>query len=360
MRPLDGVLRSPRDVTVEWLTGVMGPKVGARVVDVEPESVGTGQMGECLRYRLSWDRPEAGGPASVVVKLASPDETSRATAQATRSYEREVLFYRHVAGTVDIRTPHCWHAAFDPATGDFDLVLEDLAPAVQGDQLQGCSADQAAAVVAELAALQAPRWNDTTLAGLDWLQYRDAESVEFVAGLYRGVLDGFVEGLGSLLEPGAIELARRFATVIEAWLVGRGPVPTVVTHGDFRLDNMMFGPAGSRVAVVDWQGPGRGDPAADLAYFLGSGLTTDDRRSHERDLVALHHRLLSARGVEGYGFERGLEGYRFHAFGGLVMAVIASQIVVRTERGDAMFATMANRHTQQVLDLDSESLLGGG
>ncbi len=358
MSPVGGVRRSPEDVTCDWLTQVMGPEVGGSVVSVAPEPVGTGQMGECVRFHLEWDRNGASGPASVVVKLASPDETSRATALATRSYEREVLFYQLVADTVDIRTPRCWHSAFDPQTGDFDLVLEDLAPAVQGDQLAGCPVDHAAVVVTELAALQAPRWNDPALADLEWLQYRDEESVEFVSGLYRGVLDGFVEHLSPLLESETVDLAHRLGSVIETWLAGAGGAPSVVTHGDFRLDNMLFDPGGERVTVVDWQGPGRGDPTADLAYFLGAGLTTEDRRAHEDALVALHHRELWRRGVEGYGLEECRQGYRYHAFGGLVMAVIASQIVVRTDRGDAMFATMANRHARQVLDLESESLIG--
>jgi hypothetical protein len=42
---------------------------------------------------------------------------------------------------------------------------------------------------------------------------------------------------------------------------------------------------------------------------------------------------------------------------GYVMAVIASVLVGRTERGDAMFMAMANRHAAQALDLDATELL---
>jgi hypothetical protein len=37
------------------------------------------------------------------------------------------------------------------------------------------------------------------------------------------------------------------------------------------------------------------------------------------------------------------------------MAVVASQIVEVSERGDAMFAAMAERHAQQIVDLDAEA-----
>ncbi len=40
------------------------------------------------------------------------------------------------------------------------------------------------------------------------------------------------------------------------------------------------------------------------------------------------------------------------------MAVLASMIVERTDRGDAMFLAMAGRHGRQVLDLGSEEFLG--
>jgi hypothetical protein len=39
------------------------------------------------------------------------------------------------------------------------------------------------------------------------------------------------------------------------------------------------------------------------------------------------------------------------------MAVAASLLVVRTERGDDMFMTSLARHAQQVLDLEAEQLL---
>jgi hypothetical protein len=40
------------------------------------------------------------------------------------------------------------------------------------------------------------------------------------------------------------------------------------------------------------------------------------------------------------------------------MAVGASMLVERTERGDAMFMVMAERHAQHALDLNAMSLLG--
>ena len=64
------------------------------------------------------------------------------------------------------------------------------------------------------------------------------------------------------------------------------PHPFAVLHGDYRLDNLLFDPDGADVVAVDWQTLAVGPPARDLAYFLGTSLTVDDRRAAERELVA--------------------------------------------------------------------------
>ena len=45
------------------------------------------------------------------------------------------------------------------------------------------------------------------------------------------------------------------------------------------------------------------------------------------------------------------------AYSGIIMAVIASQVVGESERSEAMFAAMATRHTRHALDLGAESLI---
>ena len=128
------VVQRPEDITAAFL----GEVLGRPVEDFDAQPVGTGQMADSVRYTLK----PGGDPASVVVKFAAADETSRATGLALRSYEIEVRFYKELAQTVGIRTPRCYYASVDPATGWFTLVLEDMAPAEQGDQMAGCSIDQ--------------------------------------------------------------------------------------------------------------------------------------------------------------------------------------------------------------------------
>jgi aminoglycoside phosphotransferase (APT) family kinase protein len=140
----------------------------------------------------------------------------------------------------------------------------------------------------------------------------------------------------------------------------RDSEPWTVVHGDYRLDNLLFGPVGASappVTVVDWQTCAHGPALNDVAYFIGAGLLPDDRRTYERDLVRRYHDGLISAGVTGYDFDRCWTAYRNGTWSGLIMAIAASMLVERTERGDDMFMAMAHRHARHALDLDAPALL---
>ncbi|MEX2626689.1 MAG: phosphotransferase [Ilumatobacteraceae bacterium] len=342
----------PEHVTTEWMAATLRGEVGA----VEIERIGDGLVGMNLRVRLIDADP--GLPSSVVVKLPSPDPTSRATGIQLRNYEREVRFYRDIAPTVDIRVPRCHLAEWDPTSGDFVLVLEDMAPAVPGDQIAGCDIASAALAVEELAKLHGPRWDDPTLHDVDWLTRRTtAEDVELLQGLWAAVLPGFSATFDSYLSSDARRLLDAFGERLGPWLDGRSE-PFAVTHGDYRLDNLLFGAGADAppVTAVDWQTPGHGPPVSDLSYFLGAGPLPGERRAHEHELVGRYADALGGLGVD---VDRAWlwQEYRREAFAGVVMAVIASQIVGTNDRSEAMFAAMATRHLQHAGDLDALDLI---
>jgi aminoglycoside/choline kinase family phosphotransferase len=338
----------PDEITAEWMSAALD----AEVTGVRCERIGDGLVGLNLRAALTSSDDRV--PTSVVLKLPSLDTTSRATGIALRNYEREVKFYEAIASTVDIRVPRCLHSAWWEETGDFVLVLEDMAPAEQGDQVAGCDAERADAAVTELARLHGPRWDDPTLDEHDFLTRRNGpDDVAQLATLWQMFLPGFLATYGPLLGAEAHTVIAEFGDRIGDWMDGRTG-PMTVTHGDFRLDNLMFATSdgGPPVTAVDWQTPGHGPPIGDLAYFCGAGLVPDVRRSIEPTLVRSYSTALGEYGVvldESWIWEQ----YRREAFGGVIMAVVASQIVGTSDRSEAMFAAMATRHVQHCIDLDS-------
>lgn len=339
----------PDEITPEWLSTVFDAEISA----VTSERIGDGLVGLNLRVRM-----DAAGredvPESVVIKLPSLDETSKATGVALRNYEREVKFYEHIAGTVDIRIPECHHGAWHAESGDFVLVLEDMAPAEQGDQVAGCDVATARDAVSELAKLHGPRWDDSALGDHEFLSRRQgSDDVVQLTGLWAMFLPGFLATYRPHLSAQAVGLLNEFGLRLGDWVESKSG-PVTVTHGDYRLDNLLFEtPAGGpAVTAVDWQTPGHGGPVADLAYFCGAGLLPPDRRAHETSLLDVYRSGLAAYGVD-IESDWLASQYRREAFGGVIMAVVASQVVGKSDRSEAMFAAMASRHLQHCLDLES-------
>lgn len=344
----------PGAPSVGHLNGLFASRLGSvRVVSVREEPIGTGQMSESRRLHLTYSGPSK-MPATLIAKFPSGDEKSRAAGRATRCYEVESCFYRDLHGALDVGAPTCFHVERNEHTDDFLLLLEDFAPCRQGDQLAGCSADEARACVDELVKLHGPLWNSPFLGRLDWLNRSTSKERSGSRALMQSVYPAFVARYRDRLAPDVHRVIERFVRDPGSYFNRDLPHRTVV-HGDFRLDNLLF--RDGAVGVVDFQTVTHACGVQDLAYFVGAGLDVDARRRYERELV---QRWID--GLAGYGvavrFDDAWFEYRAFAFAGVVMAVVASMIVKQTERGDEMFVTMANRHAQHAVDLGSLEAVG--
>jgi aminoglycoside/choline kinase family phosphotransferase len=347
---------TPDALTPSWLTEALRRSgLDVTVTRVTQQPVGTGQMCDSIRLVLDYARP-GDAPSSIVAKLPAADETSRATALALRSYEAEVRFYQELASDLAIRTPAVHHADIDVETASFVLLLEDLAPARQGDQLLGCTAEEAEVALSELVHLHAARWADPGLPSLDWLDRDHEVGQQGLLMLLPMLWDGFRERYAADLPSSVHQVGDALFAALPSFIL-HDPDPWAVVHGDYRLDNLLFDHDAGTVAVVDWQTCSYGPALGDVAYFVGAGLPTELRRESEEQLVRGYHERLLAEGVSGYGWDRCFEDYRRGSFAGVVMCVAASMLVGRTERGDRMFLTMAERHAQHALDLDASDLL---
>ncbi len=351
---------TPAALTAEWITSALrstGWLDAGRVTGLELSPVGTGQMCDSLRVTLRFDR-DVETPPTMIAKLPAADETSRATALALRNYENEVRFYQQLAPELPVRTPAVYYADIDVETASFVLLLEDMAPAEQGDQLRGCSADTAKVAVDELVRLHAPRWADPSLASLDWLHRdRDAQRA-FLLTLLPAAWDAFRDRYAAELGSDVLVAGGALFSRLDAYLA-LDDGPRTVVHGDYRLDNLLFDPTpgGVPVTVVDWQTCTHGPGLQDVAYFIGAAMPAEVRREAEGALLEGYHAGLVAAGVGDYGWDRCWRDYRRGTWAGLIMAVAASMLVERTARGDQMFLTMAARHSRHALDLDAAELL---
>ncbi|OBH98218.1 phosphotransferase [Mycobacterium scrofulaceum] len=348
------VIDRPGDLTAAWLESAIdaGP-----IADFAVERIGTGQMSECYRVRLSYpdDATTPGRPESVVLKVAATDPVSRQTGLALGLYEREVRFYADIAPRLGGPIAPCYHAAVDTATGAFDLLLGDAGPAVVGDEIAGATAEQAYLGVVELGRLHGPLLGDPTLAEAPWLNRESPLNQAMIAPLYAGFIDRY----GEQIAPEHRMVCERLVASFDGYLAQEGAPDRIqgLMHGDYRLDNLLFGTAGADrpLTVVDWQTVSWGPALTDLSYFLGCALPTQDRREQYGALLQAYHQALGP--AAPLSLADVTEGVRRQSFFGVMMAIVSSMLVERTERGDRMFMTMLQRHCDHVLDTDALATL---
>jgi hypothetical protein len=346
----------PELLTPEWLTRALrhaGHDV--TISDVARTPVGTGQMGTSIRLELTFVGDPGEVPPSLVAKLPAPDHQQRTMVAGI--YRTEVEFYRQLAPTVTVRTPRCWYADLSEGWTEFVLLLEDLAPREQGDQIRGCTVEEARVGVVNLAGLHGPRWCDPTLTDHDWMQLIAGDGATMLGLILRDATDRFLERYHDRLDAEDREVLDAVPGVLSEWILAR-PERVAPIHGDYRLDNLLFGGGPDPIATVDWQTVTLGLPARDLAYFLSTGLSPEDRRAHEDDLVAEYHAALLTHGVTGHSLEECRDDYRFSMLQGPLITIVGAAYGAPTERGDDMFVAMATRSARAIRDHGTLELLG--
>lgn len=333
------LIKTVEELNADWLGEVLG-KPGLEIADVE--AIGTGQMSTSHRVRFS-----AGGEqGAVVVKLASSDETSRNTGVGLGAYLREINFYKLLRDRIGGPLAVCHFAEYDPAEGWFTLVLDYVEGGTQGDQIAGCTPEQARIALVALARIHAPVWNDLPLAAADWVNQPNPLN----QALLTAVMPGFFERYGDRVTAEHKAVCERFVEVADAWMDNRKP-PLGLVHGDYRLDNLIF--RDGECVAVDWQTVSWGGVMTDAAYFMAGGLLPEDRREHEEALLRAYYDELLANGVTNFSWEECWEGYRYSCFLPLTMTIAAAMLVERTDRGDDMFMSVLERTCQMAIDLDA-------
>jgi hypothetical protein len=355
----------PGDFTAPWLTttfrdaGVIPPGATVTSVTTTPCGEGSGLLGSLTRLHLAYDPPGA-GPASVVAKFPHVADFNRDLAHQYRIYEREYRFYTQVAPGIATRIPRMLAAAFDPATLDGVILLEDLGDRRIGDQLDPPGDEDVARAIGEVAALHTAWWDRVGGDDVAWVPALNDPIWLQVAASFDVFLPNFREHFGQHLTPQANYIADRFQAVLPALAERLTRPPITLLHGDFRVDNLCFGaaPHHDPLVVMDWQLISRGRGPYDLAYFLSQNLEPADRARIERDIVQQYHESLLAKGVTGYSLDQCFEDYRVATVWCLMYPVAAGGgMDLANERGVALATAMATRSIAAIEHLDGARLV---
>jgi len=349
---MGAVPRTLDEITSDWLADQLALPIES--IDIDVIGAGEGFMGQLARVRLT--STDAGAPTSVIVKLPTADPGGIFIGEMMRVWEREHCFYRDIAPHMSIRIPAALVNVADPPC----LVLEDLAPAVVGDHVAGATLSQAELAMDALALHHATWFEHPLLPSFDWMPGLDDPSILTLGDTFAMGWPLFLERFADEIPARCLRWCERFVDGIPDWIEGHYDAPVTLTHGDFRLDNLLFAADGS-VAVIDWQLSMRAPGQADFVYFCANNLTVDMRRAHEDDLLERYVAALHANGVpsdavtvetvrQGY-----LEGLVFYAvsFGASLLTIDPAN-----PRGVALFEALVRRTFAAVDDLDAGVALG--
>jgi phosphotransferase family enzyme len=348
------------EISAVWIDDVLrsgGVISSQRVVDVALRPIGEskGFLSSIAVVGLTYDDAAARVPASVVVKLEPAAGVFRDTERNSRAFERESLFYRDVAASVDVRVPRVYHMHAGP-DGSV-LVMEDLTHLTPGDQVRGMLHREVIATVRQIGRVHAAYWNNDRLAALEWLPDHDP----FWFAGYEEHWPGFVREYEVRLGREGLALGEGVLRHLK-WLADRLlERPSSLVHADLRADNLMFGDPQSSDAVVilDWQLATRSMAANDPTRLLGGSEPASQRNGHHLEVFTAWHETLISRGVKGYEFDEALADFRLGALFNLLVPVLAYGLTAGTTsvRTTRLVDAQVERMYVSAMELDAGSLL---
>lgn len=276
-------------ITPEWMTAILCRN--APSAEVRRVRLGDVDGGTSNRRRIYIEYNEAGKaaglPTSVFCK-ATHDLANRILL-STAGTKSETRFFNAIRPVLQIDAPEAWFAAYDPESWASIIVLKDL-----GGEVEFCSHTTAMDEVLARSQMdllgklhgkfyESPRFQDDLA---DMITFRDRFHLLCERnGLQKCCEDG-VRAAQDYIP------ARLFAREAEIWAATVRAVdrhkglPETLTHNDVHLKNWYI--RGRTMGLGDWQVSCRGHWSRDLAYTIGTGLTPEQRRVLERDLIAYY------------------------------------------------------------------------
>jgi hypothetical protein len=340
------------DLTPEWLGDTLGRKVTG--VKKEPVGVGVGLVGQLFRLQLDGD----GEPTTLIAKLAAPTADDRFVATVLNMYGREVGFYTELSARTSIAHPTCYFAEHDPVTQDAVLLLEDVSTRGRGgDQVNGCSLAEARPAIRTLARLHACFWDDASLSTSPFLlQLSDDPYPAAVGMAYDMAWPRVQELFGDMIDDRVREFGDGYSNRIPAMFAKLCDGPLVLSHSDWRLDNLFFTDADDVIAI-DWQLVDRSVGPRDLSYHVTQSVNIDDPEGYQFAFDAYVSDLAEL-GVD-VDPTWAWEMYRYGTMLGFVYPVVATgALTITDDRHVELTRALFRRSLAALAALDAFTLPG--
>jgi hypothetical protein len=343
-------------LTPTWIRlalSVRHPRLQIRAI--KPQRVIWGTATKAF-YELDYEGTPADCalPRFICVK-GSFDERLRAYYDLGIIFVTEAAFYRDVAPQLGILLPKVLFADENGKEGV--VVLEDLAARSVsfGDPTQAWTPEQVVRVLDVLAQMHATTWGWVAGDPLRWLTLGSRAQREGLRAMMSG--DRFREltarpQVRPYLSRTCSDHDRILQGFRRLWELDDQDPDLALGHGDAHLGQTFIQTDGS-VGLLDWQSVAIMPWSKDVSYFIGSALTVEDRRTHERELLELYLRSLEARGGPSLDRHSAWQAYRMQMLHGMVWPVVTEQM-----QSVGVISALCERFLTAIADLDPLGVLG--
>jgi hypothetical protein len=318
--------RLPTDfatVDAAWLTGLLGlryPGIEVRRMDVV-EMI----RGHTSKARVTVELNDVGRAAGLPATLCLKANWS-GNAMSSPVCVNEARFYHDFRDTMRLPAPVCYFADWDDDDAGQQglIVLADLLRegAVFDTSARAIGVEAMARSLTGLAALHGGTWDHPELRRHAWLE--TAMAPQTVTDDYWSMMEETFAAHNRLPERVAlfprwmaeepVRLRRSLGQLAAQETADTSPLCLV--HGDSHLGNTLHLPDGERL-WFDWQIVRKGRPWRDYSYFVIGSISIEDRRAHERDLLAHYCAEMGKYGVV-LDAARAWDDYRRWVIWGLV------------------------------------------
>jgi hypothetical protein len=253
------------------------------------------------------------------------------------TYRREAEFYGYLypkLSSAGMILPQPYYTAVDPVSGQGIVALEDLTSkkCKFGTPLETWPIDRVLQGVDQLAILHAKTWGCQDQPAYSWLEANSNSGLRGIIieltkeGPFSAVVPKNLEVLGADVAaqyPVLLDRQRIIMAFKKLWAAddqGHGQKFRCFIHGDPHVDNTFMTAAGAP-GFLDWQAGSVGNCFHDVAYFVASVLSVEDRRAHEVRILRHYLASLVQHGGPVLDWEDAWAEYRKHLFHGYVLCL---------------------------------------
>lgn len=351
------LLDTVAEIDSAWIQSVLryAGIPGVDVASVSAAPIGAGNVSDTVRVAIEYSGAAGEAPKSLVVKLKPSDPGVHAHGLRSGAYHREIGAYVDISERHACRIPLKYWVTGDETT--INLVMEDLSTTTTaGNQIAGCGPVEAESVIVELARLHSEFFPLTDATAPGWMIRLGDVCEYWSAAAERGAQAALRRFAEDLPRESLIAVSEATALVRDWYRLSQRRL--TFTHGDPRVDNILFDTSGAVPAaiLIDWQVTGLRNPMYDVGYFMSGSVATDDRRIIERRLLQRYVDVFAER-ASGYSIDKATCDYQIQLLSGLYITLAAIDVLPDNDVVNRLILALLERNCAAVIDWKSVAAL---